>query len=112
MRGKGKSDAKSAVVKSAVSFHRCPGLEVQVKAYFSPLRLWTLEERQKMGAAMKNQSTMFGRRAMTYLYILSRDEDPAQMPEKESQLRILMQTWKDGLGADRGLKNISTGTPR
>ena len=70
-------------------------------AYFSPLRLWTLEERQKVGKAMTTQSTMFGRRAMTYLYILSRDEDPAQMPEKESQLRILMQTWKDGLGADR-----------
>ena len=49
---------------------------------FSPLRLWTLAERQKKGDKMSSQTTSFGRRAHIYLYILSRGEDPAGMPEE------------------------------
>ena len=69
-------------------------------ASFSPLRLWTVEARKKMGAEMMAQTTSFGRRAHLYLYILSRGEDPAQIIETESALRKLMQVWKKGLGAE------------
>ena len=61
---------------------------------FSPLRLWTLAERQKKGDKMSSQTTSFGRRAHIYLYIISRGEDPAGMPEKESALREQMMAWK------------------
>ena len=67
---------------------------------YSPLRLWTVDARQKMGQDMMKQTSNFGRRAQIYLYILSRDEDPAEMPEKEGQLREAMQRWKQGLGAE------------
>ena len=63
-------------------------------------RLWTVDARQKMGQDMMKQTSNFGRRAQIYLYILSRDEDPAEMPEKEGQLREAMQRWKQGLGAE------------
>ena len=67
---------------------------------YSPLRLWTLEARQKKGAAMMKQTSNFGRRAHLYLYILSRNEIPAQILEKESKLRALMVAWKKDLGAE------------
>ena len=69
---------------------------------FSPLRLWTVEARQKMGKAMMAQTSNFGRRAQIYLYILSRGVDPAEMPENESTLRAKMQEWKKACGR-RGL---------
>ena len=71
---------------------------------FSPLRLWTVEARQKMGKAMMAQTSNFGRRAQIYLYILSRGVDPAEMPENESALRKSMQEWKKGLGLEASQK--------
>lgn len=73
---------------------------------YSPLRLWTVDARQKMGQDMMKQTSNFGRRAQIYLYILSRDENPAEMPEKEGQLREAMQRWKQGLGAEAS-KNVN-----
>ena len=71
---------------------------------YSPLRLWTVEARQKMGKAMMAQTTNFGRRAQIYLYILSCGGDPAEMPETESALRNRMQAWKKGLGVEASQK--------
>ena len=71
---------------------------------FSPLRLWTLAERQKKGDKMSSQTTNFGRRAHIYLYIISRGEDPAGMPEKESALREQMMAWKKEMGAAEAKK--------
>lgn len=75
-------------------------VHVEGTGTFSPLRLWTLQARKNMGKDMTAQSTSFGRRAQIYLYILSRGGDPADMTEKESELRQLMVEWKQGLGKE------------
>ena len=72
---------------------------------FSPLRLWTVDARKKMGKEMMRQTTNFGRRAQIYLYIISREGvEPAEMPENESTLRAKMQVWKKSLGAEASQK--------
>ena len=59
---------------------------------YSPMRLWTLVARQAHEDLMK-QTTLFGRRAALYLYIVSREVDPTSILLKESELRESKDEW-------------------
>ena len=63
---------------------------------FSPMRLWSLAARQGHEKLMK-QTTLFGRRAQLYLFIVSRELEPEEVPGKESELRKEKHAWMESM---------------
>ena len=61
---------------------------------YSPMRLWTLQAR-KVHEKLRLQTSLFGRRAQLYLYVVSRGVEPEEMTEKESDLRKLKKAWME-----------------
>jgi len=69
---------------------------------FSPMRLWTLDAR-KQNAELMKQTTLFGRRAQLYLYVLyvlGLGGDVADILDKESELRTKKDEWMKSLGTE------------
>ena len=64
---------------------------------FSPMRLWTRAARQAAGAEMMKQTSLFGRRAQLYLFILSLETDPASLTLTGKELAEGKKTWMQAL---------------